>query len=69
MQVTVHSVAGKMPRWVSDGVAEYEKRLPREIRLRFNDLPLARRGAADAFPVGAPAVCGWPGQTGDRRKT
>jgi 23S rRNA (pseudouridine1915-N3)-methyltransferase len=45
MQVTVHSVAGKMPRWVSDGVAEYEKRLPREIRLRFNDLPLARRSA------------------------
>jgi 23S rRNA (pseudouridine1915-N3)-methyltransferase len=45
MRVTVHAVAGKMPRWVDDGVAEYSKRLPREIDLRFNDLPLARRGA------------------------
>lgn len=54
MRVTVHAVAGKMPRWVNDGVSEYSKRLPREISLSFNDLPLAKRGAgADAGSLAA----------------
>ena len=44
MKLTVHAVAGKMPRWVDDGVAEYRKRLPRELDLNFRDVPLARRG-------------------------
>jgi 23S rRNA (pseudouridine1915-N3)-methyltransferase len=48
MRVTVHAVAGKMPRWVEAGVDDYQRRLPREIDLRFNDLPLARRGAGSS---------------------
>lgn len=49
MRISVHSVAGKMPRWVDTAVAEYEKRLPRELRLDWRDVPLASRGAgADA---------------------
>lgn len=45
MRITVHSVAGKMPRWVEDAVHEYSKRLPRELALTWRDVPLANRGA------------------------
>ncbi len=48
MRITVHSVAGKMPRWVADGVQEYEKRLPRELKLTWRDVPLANRSGASA---------------------
>ncbi|WP_439107595.1 23S rRNA (pseudouridine(1915)-N(3))-methyltransferase RlmH [Congregibacter sp.] len=43
MRVNVHSVAGKMPRWVDTAVAEYEKRLPRELKLHWREVPLAAR--------------------------
>lgn len=45
MRVTVHSVAGKMPRWVDSAVGEYAKRLPRELKLQWRDVPLAHRAA------------------------
>ena len=48
MRVTVHSVAGKMPRWVSSAVTEYDKRLPRELKLSWRDVPLAARAGASA---------------------
>jgi 23S rRNA (pseudouridine1915-N3)-methyltransferase len=32
-----------MPRWVTEGVAEYTVRLPRELRLEWCEIPLARR--------------------------
>lgn len=44
MRITVVSVAGKLPAWVESGVADYSRRLPRELRLEWCDLPLARRG-------------------------
>ena len=47
MRVTVHSVAGKMPRWVSSAVTEYDKRLPRELKLSWRDVPLAARAGGD----------------------
>lgn len=48
MRLTVHSVAGKMPRWVESAVAEYTKRLPPELKLQWRDVPLAKRGSASA---------------------
>ncbi|KGE02558.1 23S rRNA (pseudouridine(1915)-N(3))-methyltransferase RlmH [Pseudohaliea rubra] len=45
MRLTVHAVAGKLPRWVAEGSADYERRLPRELKLVWRDVPLARRGA------------------------
>ena len=33
-----------MPDWVSQGVAEYSKRMPRELGLEWREIPLARRG-------------------------
>lgn len=44
MRLTVITVGGRMPSWVGEGVAEYSKRLPREIRLQWRELPLAPRG-------------------------
>ena len=48
MRVTVHAVAGRMPRWVDEGVAAYLKRLPRQLAVEFRDVPLATRGDATA---------------------
>jgi 23S rRNA (pseudouridine1915-N3)-methyltransferase len=44
MRVTVIAVGTRMPGWVQDGVAEYTKRLPREINLQWKEVALARRG-------------------------
>ncbi|MEE4279868.1 MAG: 23S rRNA (pseudouridine(1915)-N(3))-methyltransferase RlmH [Halieaceae bacterium] len=41
MRITVHSVAGRLPAWVDQGVKEYEKRLPRELRLSWRTVPVA----------------------------
>ena len=34
----------RMPAWVSSGIDEYGKRLPREMKLNWREIPLARRG-------------------------
>ncbi len=44
MRLSIISIAGRMPGWVDTGVAEYAKRLPRELSLHWKDLPLAQRG-------------------------
>ncbi len=44
MRLSVICVGGKMPGWVSAGVEEYDKRLPRELGLQWQEIPLARRG-------------------------
>ena len=44
MRFTVLAVGGKMPAWVNQGVAEYQKRLPRELQLEWREISLARRG-------------------------
>lgn len=69
MRLTVITTGGKMPGWVSEGVAEYGKRLPRELRLVWRELPLAHRGR-DSKPE---QLCAREGQqmikavpTGDR---
>jgi len=33
-----------MPGWVGEGIDEYGKRLPRELKLNWREIPLARRG-------------------------
>ena len=48
MRITVLAVGGKMPAWVDEGVAEYGKRLPRELGLDWRDIPLAQRGKKNA---------------------
>ena len=44
MRISLIAVGTKMPAWVSQGVAEYGKRMPRELKLDWREIPLARRG-------------------------
>lgn len=44
MRLSIVAVGSKMPGWVSQGVEEYGKRMPRELRLDWREVPLARRG-------------------------
>lgn len=44
MRVSVIAVGTKMPGWVTAGIDEYGKRLPRELKLHWREIPLARRG-------------------------
>ncbi|MFT4613265.1 MAG: 23S rRNA (pseudouridine1915-N3)-methyltransferase [Bacteroidia bacterium] len=44
MRLSILAVGGKMPAWVNEGVDEYSKRLPRELKLNWREIPLARRG-------------------------
>lgn len=46
MRIRVHTVAGRMPDWVEQGCAEYQRRLPREWHFQWRTVPLARRGKA-----------------------
>lgn len=43
MRLKILAVGTKMPSWVGAGVAEYEKRLPREYNLTWHEIPPAKR--------------------------
>jgi 23S rRNA (pseudouridine1915-N3)-methyltransferase len=43
MQVHLIAVGNKMPPWVTQGYAEYAKRLPPECQLRLVEIPPGRR--------------------------
>lgn len=43
MRISIITVGTKMPAWVSQGVDEYSKRMPRELRVEWKELPLAPR--------------------------
>ena len=49
MRITVVAIGTRMPRWVNEGVEEYSRRMPRELKVQWRELPLARRGK-DASP-------------------
>ena len=44
MRISIISVGARMPAWVDEGVAQYSRRMPREIRVEWKTLPLAARG-------------------------
>jgi 23S rRNA (pseudouridine1915-N3)-methyltransferase len=44
MRITIIAVGGKMPAWVEQGVAEYQRRMPRELKIEWREIPLVRRG-------------------------
>ena len=43
MRISVVAVGTKMPSWVKEAVEEYSRRLPRELKLQWREIPLARR--------------------------
>jgi 23S rRNA (pseudouridine1915-N3)-methyltransferase len=44
MRISVIAVGTRMPAWVNQGIEEYGKRLPRELKLDWREISLARRG-------------------------
>jgi 23S rRNA (pseudouridine1915-N3)-methyltransferase len=44
MRIRLIAVGTKMPSWVEEGVHEYQKRLPPELKLEVRELPLGKRG-------------------------
>ncbi|MFK7976952.1 MAG: 23S rRNA (pseudouridine(1915)-N(3))-methyltransferase RlmH [Halioglobus sp.] len=44
MRITLIAVGTKMPGWVTEGVEEYSKRLPREWQVQWIEVGLAKRG-------------------------
>ena len=48
MRVRLVAVGTRLPRWVEEGVAEFQVRLPREWRFELVEIPVAKRtGNAD----------------------
>jgi 23S rRNA (pseudouridine1915-N3)-methyltransferase len=43
MHLRIITIGTKMPAWVEQGCSEYSKRLPRELRLQWIELPLGHR--------------------------
>ena len=46
MRLRVLAIGQKMPAWVDQGVAEYARRLPREVPVEWLDISPAKRGSA-----------------------
>lgn len=44
MRISVVAVGTRMPAWVTQGIEEYTRRLPRELKLAWIEIPLAQRG-------------------------
>ena len=44
MRLSIVAVGTKMPPWVEQGVDEYARRMPRELKLEWREIPLAKRG-------------------------
>jgi 23S rRNA (pseudouridine1915-N3)-methyltransferase len=44
MRLSIIAVGGKMPAWVEQGVNDYGRRMPRELKVNWCEVPLARRG-------------------------
>lgn len=44
MRISLVAVGTRMPGWVEQGVAEYARRLPPEMKWELKEIPLATRG-------------------------
>ncbi|MFT5577986.1 MAG: 23S rRNA (pseudouridine1915-N3)-methyltransferase [Paraglaciecola psychrophila] len=44
MRLRLIAVGTKMPAWVAQGVQEYHKRLPPELKMELREIPLGKRG-------------------------
>ena len=48
MHFQIISIGQKMPDWVESACVDYERRLPREMKIQWTTLPLAQRKARDS---------------------
>ncbi len=44
MRLSIIAVGNKMPAWVTQAVQDYGVRMPRQLKLHWREIPLARRG-------------------------
>lgn len=44
MKINIIAVGTKMPKWVTEGVDEYSKRLPSDFSIKVTEIPLGQRG-------------------------
>ncbi len=44
MRISIIAVGTRMPAWVQQGVAEYQRRMPPELAVAWREIPLAQRG-------------------------
>jgi 23S rRNA (pseudouridine1915-N3)-methyltransferase len=58
MRISVIAVGTRMPEWVGQGVEEYCKRLPRELKPVWREISLAKRGK----DAGAEQLCAAEGE-------
>lgn len=45
MRITTLAVGTRLPKWVNEGFREYQRRLPRDITLDLEEIPVASRGS------------------------
>ena len=47
MRLFLLAVGTRMPSWVTEGFAEYQKRMPPDMRLELEEIPLPKRSKGD----------------------
>ncbi|MDX1803980.1 MAG: 23S rRNA (pseudouridine(1915)-N(3))-methyltransferase RlmH [Alcanivorax sp.] len=47
MRLVLLAIGTRMPAWVNDGFCEYQKRMPPEMRLQLEEIPLPKRARGD----------------------
>ena len=48
MRIILLAIGTRMPAWVSEGFSEYQKRMPPEMRLTLEEIPMPKRGKGDS---------------------
>jgi 23S rRNA (pseudouridine1915-N3)-methyltransferase len=48
MRLKIMAVGTRMPNWVSEACDDYSRRLPRELRIDWHEIPLGKRGRGQA---------------------
>lgn len=48
MRIVLLAIGTRMPAWVSEGYNEYQKRMPPDMRLTLEEIPMPKRGKGDA---------------------
>ena len=48
MRIFLLAVGTRMPGWVTEGFSEYQKRMPPDMRLELEEIPLPKRGKGDS---------------------
>ncbi|KZY37361.1 23S rRNA (pseudouridine(1915)-N(3))-methyltransferase RlmH [Alcanivorax sp. HI0083] len=48
MRIVLLAIGTRMPAWVTEGYNEYQKRMPPDMRLTLEEIPMPKRGKGDA---------------------